>query len=320
MSRYRRRSTSRHRRTLGLGGFSQYLPPVLIVLLATLFPGTALAQESPSCPDNSETLADWQRIYDQRAGSISNADGLTEQLLPCLGSPNPVLRDTYGYGLYTHWLRNEQLSTGTKQRLFAELLNNLDSKDSLLRSFSALILSEILRADAINSFLSTTERDSLQLKSSAALIAETDFRGFDEKIGWVHPVAHLADVHWRLALHPELTSAQASNMLEAIASKAVTDESSYIFNESDRLARVVAIIIRTEILDANDVATWLKQFSLRADGESWPTAFASVRGMAELHNAKGFVRALSNQLQGVQIPRQIEDQIRQLLDLFGQLV
>ena len=242
------------------------------------------------------------------------------ELLPCLGSANPTLRDTYGYGLYTHWLRNEALDQGTRQMLFSELLGNLDSEAPLLRSFSALILSELLRADAIESFLSAEDRDDLLRRSSAALAAETDYRGLDARLGWVHPVAHLADVHWRFALHPQLTPEQARQILQAIANKAVIDQASYIFNEGDRLARVVAIVIRTEILHANEISNWLEQFASRPDGGGWGSAFNSPEGMAELHNAKAFFRALHNQLQAIEISQSIRESLNQLLKLFGQLV
>ena len=296
---------------------------VQVCLLLALLCSSVMAQGARSdhdCPDNAANLGFWASIYQQRADTTGNTDELAVRLLPCLGSESPTLRDTYGYGLYTYWLRNEELSLDTKQTLFGELLNNLDSDNSLLRSFSALILSEILRADAIDSFLSATDRQILLQKSSAALLAETDYRGLDQELGWIHPVAHLADVQWRFALHPKLSAEQATTILQTIAAKAVTDENSYVFNESDRLARVVAIIIRTEILPASDISDWLEQFSLRANGETWASAFSSTDGMTELHNAKGFIRSLDSQLADLAIPDLIRERLTNLNKLLAQLV
>ena len=278
------------------------------------------AQPASDCSNSQSNLSYWDGIYTNQSQAAGNADALAQSLLPCLGSENPALRDTYGYGLFTHWLRSDLLSQEVKQPLTAQLQTNLASDQVLLRSFSALILSEILRADGLTTFLTSAQRDTLLQHSSRALLAEDDYRGLDAQLGWVHPVAHLADIHWRIALHPQLTQEQATESLAAIYPKAVTLDASYVFNESDRMARVVAILIRRQALGTEQFATWLAQFAERRDGSSWSSAFASPAGMTELHNSKAFIRALAEQLATSELPEAIDSQLHELLEIFRQLV
>jgi hypothetical protein len=54
--------------------------------------------------------------------------------------------------------------------------------------------------------------------------------------------------------------------------------------------------------------------------ELWTDAFKSPRGMAELHNSKQFIRALSDQLGSMEIDASIIIALQELRDLFSQLV
>lgn len=292
---------------------------LLLIFLYSL-PVSSKAQPDANCAASAENIAWWREIYDNRQEERSVADALAYDLLACLASPNSELRDTFGYGLYTYWLRNEQLSLSTRQFLFSELMNRLASDNSLERSFSALILSELMRADAQNAFLASIERQQLLDSIAAALETETDYRGLDTELGWVHPVAHMADVLWRFALHPALTAAESRQILTAIQSKAISTDTAYAFNEGDRLARVVAILIRREVLTDAQWLEWLGEFEFRSDGSDWSTAFSSPAGMRELHNAKLFVRALADQLQSIEPGPAISEELALLTALFAGLV
>jgi hypothetical protein len=245
---------------------------------------------------------------------------LARDLLPCLGSPNPLLRDNIGYGLYSYWLRNERLDRDSKRFLFNALQAELQSDAALERSFSALILAELLRADAIDAFLSANERNGLLGQTAAALQAETDYRGLDAELGWVHPVAHLADVLWRFALHPALGAEQARQIQAAVRAKATPLDTSYAFNEGDRLARVISQLLAREVLPEEAWQRWFAQFELRRDGQDWSSAFSSPQGMAELHNAKLFIRALADQIAGSSISSNLQARVEELVAMFTELV
>ena len=294
---------------------------VMVAMAMTLLlPVQTMAQPDANCAASESNLAWWREIANNVSEPRINADALAYDLFPCLGSTNSELRDSLGYGLYTHWLRNDSLSLETKTVLAQQLSENLESNESLLRSFSALILSEILRADANDEFLSQEQRQSMLEKTGETLLAESDYRGLDSELGWVHPVAHLADVMWRFALHPALDSQQAQLILTAVSTKALTPEAAYQFNEGDRLARVATILLQRELLSEGQWLDWLNQFQLRRNGEEWGTVFASVEGMRELHNAKLFLRALDGQLSNTELSTALRDELNAALAMLTALV
>lgn len=283
-------------------------------------PASSSAQPASDCAATTENLAFWQEVYSSREDTRLVADALAHDLLPCLGAANSELRDTYGYGLYTYWLRSDRLSIETRSFLLHALTDNLDAPNSLLRSFSALILSELLRADAMESFIPADTRAVLFEQTRLALAAESDYRGLDAELGWVHPIAHMADVLWRFALHPAFSATEARGILELVRTEAATVETAFHSNEGDRLARVIAVLIRTEVLGEQDIVNWLAGFEQRLDGEAWGTVYASPEGMIELHNTKLMVRALSDQLEGVELPATITTTLQNLARLFVDLV
>jgi hypothetical protein len=289
-------------------------PSAVFVLLASA--GVAAAE----CADVDEALEYWRPIREQAAEREQPANDLALALVPCLGSPNPELRDRIAYELYTYWLRNDRLDDDTRRSLTSTLQQNLESADSLLRSFSALILAEVMRSDGNAPFLSNQDRESLLQTAAAALGREADYRGLEAGIGWVHPVAHMADLLWRFALHPGTDSAEAKLLLSAVRSQVAPTTVSYAFNEGDRLARVVATVIRRDLLPADEIAEWISGFGKPGSMERWGEAFRSPAGMAALHNTKQFLRALSDQLATAELDEAIRAPLDELVAGFTQLI
>ena len=127
------------------------------------------------CGETDDALAYWRPIREQAAdpGTDLPADALAEELVSCLGSPNPELRDRIGYELFTFWLRQDRLSIATRHRLLIELRDNLAAEQTLLRSFSALILAELMRSDANKPFMSSAQRLALLDRAAQAIDAST---------------------------------------------------------------------------------------------------------------------------------------------------
>lgn len=277
--------------------------------------------QAPQCMDTAVALEYWRPIAAAADGVDANA--LAAPLLQCLNSPNAELRDDIGYGLFSTWLRSERLRPERQQFLVQQLSANLRSGErelSLQRSFSALVISELLRADALRAFMTQTQRELLLQTSAAALMDEQDYRGWEPTLGWVHPIAHMADVMWRFALHPAITEPQAQQIVNAVRSKASTTESSYHFNEGDRLARPIAILLRREALSSAAWLTWLASFDTPRSASTWPGAFGSAAGLTELHNSKLFIRALSDQLRGVDLDGAVQRKLDELVSMLTALV
>jgi hypothetical protein len=177
-----------------------------------------------------------------------------------------------------------------------------------------------MRSDAIKPFMTDTERQALLDAAANALRDESDYRGLDATLGWVHPVAHMADLLWRFALHPSTTTVQGQEILAAVRSKVAPATVPYAFNEPDRLARPVSILIARELTPADELVTWVESFTRPASMAKWSDAFRTTSGMAELHNTKLFLRALSDQLDDEDVDAEFSAALAALVQGFTQLI
>ena len=292
----------------------------MLVALPVWLPAAASGVD---CLDTDSALRYWRPIKAQASTNELPADELAIELISCLGSPDPELRDGVGYELFTYWLREEKLTDDTREALLARLESRMSDSSqaaTLSRSFSALILAELMRSDAATPFMTSLQRNQLLDSTISAIGSESDFRGLDAELGWIHPVAHLADLLWRFALHPHTSPDQATLLMAAVRSKVAPTDVAYAFNEGDRLARVIAVIVRRELIAADEIAGWIGEFESPSSMERWSEAFRSPAGMAELHNTKQFLRALSDQLAGFEFDPGISEVLDALVNGFTQLI
>lgn len=297
---------------------------VLILALSTLQKPVLAQSIDVDCSQTQAALAYWRPIRETIREEPYSADLLGPKLIDCLASPNSELRDRIGYELLAFWLRNDSFSLQTKLEIYSRLLANLANQEadtSLRRSFSALILSEVMRSDNLNSFLTAQQRNELLQTTLDAFANEQDYRGLTEEFGWVHPIAHMADVLWRFALHSSFNAEQARLILQGIKNRAGASETAYVFNEGDRLARVVAVIISKEKVAADEIVNWLSGFESPLTMDAWFDAYASTQGMHELHNTKLFLRALADQLQQEEdIDIEVQTKLEELVKAFTAIV
>jgi hypothetical protein len=215
---------------------------------------------------------------------------LALQLLDCLALPDPHLRDEVGFGGLQKLMRGKQLDAATVQLIRVRLLAMLRTPDpaGFAPPFAALTLAEVARVDRIQPFLAPEERAGLVDAAVAYLAGVDDYRGFDEREGWRHGVAHGADLMLQLALNPQLQPAQADAMLAAIARQAVpAGEHFYRYGEGDRLSAPVYFLARRGFLSPAAWEQWLEGIVARLPREPRTQAALAAR-----HNAAGFLGSL----------------------------
>lgn len=254
------------------------------------------------CPKGDMDKAFWQAIKSSNFAVPSgrSADELATVLIGCLASPDPELRDGLAYETLTAWFRGGRLSVPAMKTIARTLVQNLKSGTGevgtdtvFLRSFSALILSEAIRQDSRASYLDAPEFAEVLGAGIAYLPAERDWRGFDNKLGYIHAVAHGSDLLWRLASSSKTTVADLQRILDAVASKvAPPGEHFYVYGESERLARVLIFALNRGLLDTAWVKSWIKKIAEPGSLGSWGNAYSSQASLARLHNTKQFVLTL----------------------------
>jgi len=235
--------------------------------------------------------AEWKLEDDARRNALALS------LVDCLASPDPLLRDGIAFESLSGWMRGRRLEVATLRKLLealqGRLANGYPDPDGFAQPFAALTLSEVARADRIEPFLSTRERDALVDAAVAYVSGVRDYRGFDEKEGWRHGVAHGADLLLQLALNPGTTEAHHRRMLAAIAVQiAPAGTHFYVFGEPERLVRPVLFIARRGTVDGASWQAWLRSVAGPGPYSEWPRALESQAGLARRHNVTAFVLAL----------------------------
>lgn len=149
------------------------------------------------------------------------------------------------------------------------------------------------RTDRIEPYLTEAERAELVQAGTAYLSTVRDYRGFDEKEGWRHAVAHAADLMLQLSLNPALGKQDQLLTLSAIGAQLTaagrhTPPQFFQYAEGERLMAPVFYLARRSGLDAADWEAW---FSALVAKPGAPAAM-TPSDLAHRHNLKSFLMPL----------------------------
>lgn len=221
---------------------------------------------------------------------------LVLMLADCLGDPDPALRDGIAYEGITTMLRRGRVDDAGIRRLLDKCEGYLKEESDeygLRKPFAALCIAEVARTDRINPHFNDEERLRIVRIGSDYMKSITDYRGFDEKDGWRHAVAHTADLLMQLSLNENIDADQHRLMLSAIASQVSPVGHFYIYGEPARLARPVLFMAMQGTLSEEEWTEWFSRISdPKPEMENWEQAFSSQAGLAKRHNLKAFLSAL----------------------------
>lgn len=261
----------------------------------------------------------WQGIVDRNFAvpAGESAAALLEELTPLLASPDPVLRDTYAYGIAERWIHFDRKLTPEQiwtlaTRWQANLRQGIGERNTdtvFGRSFSALCLSLVAAADLRAPFLTADQFSTLLQSSVDYLLNERDLRGYSVETGWMHSTAHTADLLKFLARNPHFARAGQTLMLGAVAAKLEAVDTVYTHGEPERLAQAILSIVRRSDYDHAAFDAWLKRLAMRAD-KLWakapqidPAQFASVQNMKQLLQALVVLTSTVDSTPGVEHAR-----------------
>ncbi len=263
---------------------------VVALLLSGSFPAFAA-----TCFESGWTNDKWQAL---KAANFVVADKnsrnhLALQLMDCLKSPNADVRDAIGYQALFNWLRENALDDITKITIFNKLVDDLEHNredpHGVYLPFAALVLSEVVRADYVKSYLSDSHLQRAVDVASKYLAGTRDYRGFDEEQGWRHSVAHAADFVLHLAVNPRLTKEQLDVLWKALDTQIAPIHHFYVFGEPKRLATPVLYIWMAGKHSQEEWETWLDKLTDSKPFESWKQSYKSTVGLARRHNLNNFL-------------------------------
>lgn len=282
-------------------------PALFLAASLICFPLTACENEVipvvSSCAPEGYTEA---TLYELRENKFELQDDATRQrlakeLVGCLSDPNPKIRDGVAYEALATWMRDKELNAETIRTLKQTLLeiardgriNGEKDSDGYAKPFAALVLSEIARIDRVSPFMSNYDRSSFVSAAANFMGDIKDYRGFNDKNGWRHNVAHGADWLMQLSLNEQITQEDFISIRSAVQSQIrANNKHAYIHGEAARLARPILFLARRGAFSQAEWDAWLAEISASDPLDSWSASFRSETGLAQRHNVKEFLGAL----------------------------
>ncbi|GAA3146064.1 hypothetical protein JOF29_005529 [Kribbella aluminosa] len=193
-------------------------------------------------------MTDWVQV---REAGFAVPEGavreLVAELVGMLRSPDPDVRDRQAYSTLATWIGRGVLSERELRELGDELVPRFGDPEIQARTFVPLILDVIVSTGVFEpGWVPPFER---------WYVGEPDLRGYDEKLGWLHAVAHGADLLGTLGLHPAVEPVQ---MLRLGIGRLLTP-TTYVFRdlEDDRLGYALAATLTRADLTESDAVDWL---------------------------------------------------------------
>ncbi len=274
----------------------QIITKKFLLCLAFLLSANSFA----ACPPNGMSLntlehlkaAKWQIEEPTQRQQTALA------LLACLSDPNPQLRDEIAFEALSFWMRSELLTLETVHQIREQLLKlivdkNVVDEHGFAKPFAALTLAEVARIDRRKAFMSEAQRQEMVEIAALYLSQITDFRGFDEKSGWRHGVAHAADWMMQLSLNPALNKTQHETMLAALAHQIRNEQHFYQYGEAERLMTPVFYLALRSTLTSSEWDAWFTSLlATKLDLKN-----TSQASLARKHNLTAFLSALYINLQ-----------------------
>ncbi|MDX1379122.1 MAG: DUF2785 domain-containing protein [Anaerolineales bacterium] len=248
---------------------------------------------------------------------------LTETLFGYLGSTDPDLRDDIAYIVYANFLKREMYSQDEVRAHVNKLLANLQNgigetgTDSVfLRTFSVLLLAEIVYRDNKSPILDEKQVREILEKGLGYLEAEKDPRGYVPVKGWAHALAHTSDLLLELGKSRFFNKDDLESILNGISNKLVhSTDWIYIHGEDERLANAVIAILQRDLVTQEFLRSWLK--SLIEPEKSWKGAYMDEGLANAIHNVRNFLRSVSEAIRNSDdLPRkkEIENGVYHALD------
>ncbi|MBO1415121.1 DUF2785 domain-containing protein [Streptomyces sp. FH025] len=194
-------------------------------------------------------MTDWLKIYETDCGLPPGRrlDDLVAELAEALRDPDPEVRDGYPYAVLDTWIRRGVIDHDRRLALGDLMAERFGDPQIQARTFAPLVLAMIvsqgsLRPEWLDAF-------------AAWYRAETDLRGRDDTLGWLHAVAHGADLLAAFGLRPEVDP----EPLLVLATERLLAPTDHLFaeREDDRLAKAIALTLIRPDLTAERSTAWL---------------------------------------------------------------
>ncbi|MFF2818710.1 DUF2785 domain-containing protein [Kitasatospora cineracea] len=199
-------------------------------------------------------MIDWTALADRdpTAAELSAVSA-------ALRSPDPAERDGRAYPRLAGWVPG--LPEERRLALGDAMAARFEDTEVQARTFAPLVLAAVVRTGTL--------RPAWPAAFARWYPAETDLRGHHPELGWLHAVAHGADLLAAFGQHPEVDP----EPLTALGAARLLAPTGHVFDamEDDRLGHALALTLSRPELTERQAVGWLDAVAeVFATGEPGP--------------------------------------------------
>lgn len=228
-------------------------------------------------------MTDWAAVVTADFPVPDDLDAAVADLLELLASPDPEVRDWQAREVLRRWIERGVLD----DRLAVigdAMVERFAHPQVQARTFAPLILANSVDRASTAGLLDAATLARWRSAFAGWWLTEPDVRGWDDELGWLHAVAHGADVVVAFGRSPRTTAPELAELLTLVAERTVAaTDYRYAQQEEDRLARALASTLTRPELTEAQATGWLAPIDrLFATGEPGPLPIDAANTFAVL--------------------------------------
>jgi len=243
--------------------------------------------------DILKILSDIQKNnYDIKGYEVKK---VIDETLPIIGHQDPKVRDDLVYPVLAHLFHDHHLSE-TDITHYIDLLisddylyydlENKESYSALKRSFTVLQLVIICFVHRRDHIIKEDKINHLLTRFLDYYKKESILTGYDPQVGWIHTIAHSADLFSQLVQVEHLKEKDILDIFEAIQHKMKNDYHDFICNEDERSVVAIKKALDLNRMNQEHMLSWLDGFIIKEKDMIYPNK------MILENNIKRFLRSL----------------------------
>ena len=115
---------------------------------------------------------------------------------------------------------------------------------------------------------------------------EKHFEGYNETVGWLHSIAHAADVFDQFLTIEEFKEEEVKRVFEAILQKMKQRDYYFQHDEDERMVVGITKAVKRNLLSKEYLIDWINRFSVYEKNSKYPEMYTITK------NVRNILRAL----------------------------
>ncbi len=220
---------------------------------------------------------------------------LAKVMLDNIGHKESAIRDDLIYPTLAHLFYEDHFKEEALENYLDTLLGsdylfydmeNQSENSVLRRSFSALQIVVLLDLHRNKHVIADSKIHQAFERFLDYFEKEKVFKGYDEKIGWMHAIAHSADVFDQFLRIKTFKAEHLERMFEAVRVKMKQETHLFKYNEDRRMAVALMSGIKRNILSETFLKSWVDEVA------TINTKLSLPKRMCVQNNARNLLSAL----------------------------